>query len=211
MSKGDDKKLEEELNDLFHAFTKGEGRRVLKLLKAVFRRLLTDPRVVSISHEICDPPPPATTGLPIKTVTIVNGTGYIELIGANDTQPTKPLDKVLARIFRVTDPITAPDPDVNAALNDPRYILGTPDLYGMYYRFQNNFGNMIPGAQAGGNDDNIVMTWARASDDTDWTPALCYRQFIGSVAGGGYGSAGYGTTSSSGSGSSGSGSSSGGP
>jgi hypothetical protein len=204
--------LEAELQKVLTTFDPHHLGKVLKPLRILFRGLLGDSPPPT-AHEILDPAPPTSTGLPIKTVITINGNGCIELVGQNDTGTNDsgvsvPLDRAKARIFRVTDTITPPPP----ADDDPRYIEGTLDQYGMYYRFTNAGGNPIPGALSNGSDNNIVQTWARQSGDSGWTPALCYRQFVGLPAGGGYGFAGSGSGSSSGGGSgSGSGSGGGGP
>lgn len=200
-----EKDLEKRLKDVLEAFDAKDVnlRKGVKAVKHLLRGLLGDSDIAVTAHEIQDPPPPSTMGLPIKTVIMLNGNGCIELIGSNDTVPTKPLDRVIGRVFRVTD--TIPDPPTPDG--DPRYIEGTLDQYGMYYQFTNAGGNVIPGALSGGSDNNIVQTWARASGDANWTASLCYRQFVGTVGGSGYGYAGSGSSGSSGGGSSGSGSS----
>src|SRR5262249_30909032 len=137
------------------------------------------------SHSIYDPGPPASSGLPHKTVTTVNGTGYIEAIGGSDSFTNPPILQAVGRIFRVSQPTVAPPP--TGAL-DPTYVYGVIDVSGTYYRFQSALGNMVPGALGGGSSDNVLMTWARCSSGDNWTPANCFRQFIGDSSGSGSGS-----------------------
>jgi hypothetical protein len=216
--RGEEECPEKKLYDLLAGFNREQLCEALGSLDTVLDELLGDRDGPGgppppTAHEILDPAPPQSTGLPIKTVIMINGNGCIELIGQNDTGTTidgvsVPLDRAKARIFRVTDTITAPPADDS----DPRYIEGTLDQYGMYYRFTNAGGNPIPGALSNGSDNNIVQTWARQSGDTCWTPSLCYRQFVGCPTGGGFGyTCGSGSGSSGGGGSGSGGSGSGGP
>jgi hypothetical protein len=170
----DDKKIVETTTALVDASAKLDYSLIVQLLKTLWRLLGGG----TLMHDLNDPCAPTSSGLPAKNVVTVNGTSYIEATGFNESPPGVTIGYVLARIFRMSDPIKNPPTDIS----DPTYQLftvGTVDVTGMYYSFLNSNSQMIPGAQGGGSNNNLLVTWARSKFGDPWIPVRANRQFIG--------------------------------
>ncbi|MBS0266092.1 MAG: hypothetical protein JSS02_29440 [Planctomycetes bacterium] len=161
------------LKDLVNAITSQDPNKIAAALVALFEKFSA-----TVRHDLVDPGPPTTMGFPRVFVTKVNGIGYIEATGADESPTGFVIKQVIAKVFRTSEVSGLGNLGKDEPLSG--YARGYVDKFTEIYYFVNSKGGrMIPGALGGGSSDNILVTWARDTPDANWTKVRAPRQFTG--------------------------------